>query len=99
LRNEGTPHILIDVREAVQYEICSLSNSLNIPLKDLPNKIEEVKELLETPSTPVYVICRLGNDSQHAVNILRNYLKGEVKDIIGGLYRWSLTVDQEFPIY
>jgi len=47
----------------------------------------------------VYVICRLGNDSQHAVNILKNCLEGEVKDIIGGLYKWSLDVDQEFPIY
>ncbi|RIA88638.1 molybdenum cofactor synthesis protein 3 [Glomus cerebriforme] len=99
LRNEGTPHVLIDVRETVQYDICSLPSSINIPLKDLPSKIEEVKKSLEAPNTPVYVICRLGNDSQHAVNILKNYLKGEVKDIIGGLYKWSLDVDPDFPIY
>ncbi|CAB4422676.1 unnamed protein product [Rhizophagus irregularis] len=98
LRNE-TPHVLIDVRETVQYDICSLPSSINIPLKDLTKRIEDVKKLLETPNTSVYVICRLGNDSQHAVNILKNYLKGEVKDIIGGLYKWSLEVDQEFPIY
>jgi len=84
------------VRETVQYDICNLPNSINVPLKDLSSRIEEVKESLETPSTPVYVICRLGNDSQHAVIILKNYLKGEVKDIIGGLYRWSLDVDREF---
>lgn len=97
-RNE-IPHVLIDVRETVQYNICSLPSSINIPLKDLPDRMEDVKKLLGTPNTPVYVICRLGNDSQHAVNILKKYLKGEVKDIIGGLYKWSLEVDQEFPIY
>ncbi|GBB86036.1 hypothetical protein RclHR1_12490003 [Rhizophagus clarus] len=101
LRNK-TPHVLIDVRETVQYDICSLPNSINIPLKDLPDRIGEVKNLLETPNTPVYVICRLGNDSQHAVNILKTHLKSElkeVKDIIGGLHKWSIEVDQEFPIY
>ncbi|CAI2175944.1 18088_t:CDS:2 [Funneliformis geosporum] len=70
----------------------NLPNSINIPLNDLPNKIEEVKKSLEKLNTP-------GNDSQHAVNILKNVLKGEIKDIIGGLYKWSLDVDQEFPIY
>ncbi|CAG8692891.1 10798_t:CDS:2 [Funneliformis mosseae] len=92
LRNKGISHVLIDVRETIQYNICSLPNSINIPLNDLPKKIEEVKNSLEKPNTP-------GNDSQHAVKILKNELKGDIKDIIGGLYKWSLDVDQEFPIY
>ncbi|CAG8602729.1 17873_t:CDS:2 [Funneliformis caledonium] len=92
LRNKGISHVLIDVRETIQYNICCLPNSINIPLNDLPKKIEEVKNSLEKPNTP-------GNDSQHAVKILKNELKGDIKDIIGGLYKWSLDVDQEFPIY
>lgn len=51
---------------------------------------------------PVYVICRRGNDSQLAVPLLQKVL-GEsvpfVNDIIGGLYNWSKTVDNDFPIY
>lgn len=48
----------------------------------------------------VYVICRLGNDSQMAVDALRNAGRaGLVKDLVGGLRAWSLDVDNNFPIY
>lgn len=47
----------------------------------------------------VYVICRLGNDSQHAVRMLRDTTRGEIKDVIGGLYRWAMEVDKDFPTY
>jgi adenylyltransferase/sulfurtransferase len=46
----------------------------------------------------VYVICRLGNDSQLAVKILEE--NGiSAKDIVGGLYEWANRVDKEFPMY
>jgi len=60
LRNE-TPHVLIDVRETVQYDICSLPSSINIPLKDLPSRIEEVEKSLETPNTPGNLLIYNGN--------------------------------------
>ncbi|KAF8935124.1 Molybdenum cofactor synthesis protein 3 [Haplosporangium gracile] len=98
----SVPHLLLDVREKVQFDICSLPSSLNIPLKVLPNELEKVKASLEGHTDrPVYVVCRRGNDSQPAVKILQEngITMGEIKDIVGGLERWSNAIDPDFPKY
>ncbi|KAH9272739.1 hypothetical protein BASA83_004941 [Batrachochytrium salamandrivorans] len=46
----GTPHLLLDVREKVQYDICSLSQSHHIPLAKLESNIDCVLQLRETVS-------------------------------------------------
>ncbi|KAI9594110.1 hypothetical protein BDF19DRAFT_445987 [Syncephalis fuscata] len=90
-------HLLLDVRESIQFEICSLPNSLNIPLKQLDRQMDQIVK--EAAERPVYVVCRLGNDSQLAVRQLREKTNLAAFDIQGGLYRWSHTVDSTFPIY
>jgi len=70
------------VREPVELEICSLPKSLNIPLRILNNPENQglLKEAMnhltekENNSKPVnvYVLCKQGNDSQKAVQILRD---------------------------
>lgn len=52
----------------------------------------------------VITICRRGNDSQRAVDELKKYTYitekvNCIKDVIGGLYEWSIQVDNDFPIY
>ncbi len=48
----------------------------------------------------VYIVCRRGNDSQIAADILIKSLHDSIiKDLIGGLNSWSETVDKNFPIY
>ena len=48
----------------------------------------------------LYVVCRLGNDSQLAVDALREAgKKGTVKDLGGGLQAWAHEVDESFPVY
>ncbi|PSN42529.1 Adenylyltransferase and sulfurtransferase MOCS3 [Blattella germanica] len=89
------PHVLIDVRSPMEFEICHLPGSLNIPLKDL--KSESTIQRLK-----VFVVCRRGNDSQKGVLALQESLKGlkvSVKDIVGGLHSWSYNVDPSFPVY
>ncbi|KAF9431059.1 Molybdenum cofactor synthesis protein 3 [Podila epigama] len=83
-----TPHVLLDVREQVQFDICSLPDSINIPLKDLPKELDQIRSVLgEEKSKPIYVLCRRGNDSQPAARILQeaHVTSGEIKDIVGGL--------------
>jgi len=50
---------------------------------------------------PHVAVCRLGNDSQLAVDALRSVSDGgrEIKDLIGGLQSWSKDIDTQFPIY
>lgn len=55
-------------------------------------------------SPPVFVICKLGNDSQKAVQVVEKMSGSEVdgvtvKDVCGGLMAWAKTVDPTFPRY
>ncbi|KAF1955374.1 hypothetical protein CC80DRAFT_526351 [Byssothecium circinans] len=79
-------HILIDVREKVQFELCSLEGSVNIPFSAVtrtsapPVQTEAaaaaeepgwVSELKSLPEKPVFVVCRRGVDSQVTVRRLK----------------------------
>ena len=49
---------------------------------------------------PIYCVCRRGNHSQLAAQLLsEHFASSEVKDIVGGLTAWHLTVDPSFPTY
>jgi adenylyltransferase/sulfurtransferase len=126
-RNDS--HVLIDVREKVQFDLCSLDGSVNIPFSAIsrlpvppPNnpspaatsstssEIQEaaesswVSELRNTPDKPIFVVCRLGNDSQLTVRKMKQLgldFGGQrwIGDIKGGLKAWREKVDSEFPDY
>jgi adenylyltransferase/sulfurtransferase len=109
----GTPHLLVDVRERVQFELCALAGSVNVPFSEISGRLEgeegeRLRRRLEalTEGTeldaPVYVVCRLGNDSQVAVKRFKELgLGGErwIGDIKGGLRKWRQEVDSGFPEY
>jgi adenylyltransferase/sulfurtransferase len=88
------PHTVIDVRDKAQSAICSLENSINIPISTIlastatgqtPSWIPP--ELATRDSdNPVYVICHLGNDSQVAVKKLKELgLDRDGQRFIGGI--------------
>ncbi|XP_029162863.1 adenylyltransferase and sulfurtransferase MOCS3 isoform X1 [Nylanderia fulva] len=105
----SNPHILIDVRSPEEYEICRLQDSINIPFTQLSkehnlnlirNNIEKVQE--EHRPLDMYILCRRGNDSQKAVQYLKNLFTKDtlqIRDIIGGIYAWSNKIDPKFPKY
>jgi adenylyltransferase/sulfurtransferase len=76
----NVPHVLLDVRVEKQYTMCSLSNSMNIPLDDIIQN-DRTKEYIwtqymsptagEQSLLPIYCICRRGIASRHAVRILQ----------------------------
>uniref|UniRef100_A0A914D4Y4 Adenylyltransferase and sulfurtransferase MOCS3 homolog n=1 Tax=Acrobeloides nanus TaxID=290746 RepID=A0A914D4Y4_9BILA len=103
IRQNSTP-ILIDTRPENEYEICHLPEAINIPMHTLNKKnlleIEKRIGISEEYDKTVYVICRRGNDSQLAVQLLNDSFKNlKFQDIIGGYEKWSELVDMSFPIY
>ena len=80
-------HILVDVREKIQFDLCSLEGSINIPFSAVTsgniatihnngnieaNKEQSwVSELRSYPDKPIIVVCRLGNDSQITVKKMK----------------------------
>ncbi|XP_015277181.1 PREDICTED: adenylyltransferase and sulfurtransferase MOCS3 [Gekko japonicus] len=110
------PHVLVDVRPPVEVDICSLPQAIFVPLNKLQAKDEGSLRLLgqricearqmsnENKAFPVYVVCKLGNDSQKAVKILQGLSYPglgliSVKDIRGGLMAWATKINPEFPQY
>jgi adenylyltransferase and sulfurtransferase len=69
----------------------------DIPLAEL---VANPRLYLSDASAETYFICKLGNDSQLAVDAFRSVAKeGVVKDLVGGLRAWANEVDPNFPIY
>ncbi|BAF08906.1 Os02g0525400, partial [Oryza sativa Japonica Group] len=107
LVDNGERHLLLDVRPAHHFQIASVSQSLNIPLSELEEKLQmletSLKDTTDASSSDkppsLYVVCRRGNDSQIAVQLLREKGFLSAKDIIGGLQSWAQDVDPDFPVY
>lgn len=105
--NEGCC-IFLDVRPKEQFEMVSLGNQfLNIPLKELHRRINEIRQMLTSGAkSSIVALCRRGNDSQLAVKLLKEKLASDhnsallnIVDVQGGLKAYALEVEQELPIY
>lgn len=110
-------HTVIDVRDEAQFGICSLANSINIPISTVlatssARPTEEAthlpswvpSELASDSTHPIYVVCRLGNDSQIVVKKMKDlgldqHGKRFIGDIRGGFKSWKAQVDHEWPEY
>ncbi|KAK8787841.1 hypothetical protein V5799_022381 [Amblyomma americanum] len=92
--------LLLDVRPECQFEMCHLPGSINVPFEELDNELSSLEGRI-ADAAEVVVICRRGNDSQLAVEKLRQAWKQAVKvcDVRGGLEAWTKTVDPSFPSY
>ncbi|XP_072950373.1 adenylyltransferase and sulfurtransferase MOCS3-2 [Typha angustifolia] len=103
--DSGESHILLDVRPAHQFKIVSIPQSVNIPLSILEDKLSAIDSYLKDVEdgsrklSSLYVVCRRGNDSQRAVQLLHKNGFLSAKDIIGGLESWAQDVDPKFPAY
>eukprot|EP01103_Thecamoeba_quadrilineata_P015666 TRINITY_DN5016_c0_g1_i2.p1 TRINITY_DN5016_c0_g1~~TRINITY_DN5016_c0_g1_i2.p1 ORF type:complete len:198 (+),score=37.40 TRINITY_DN5016_c0_g1_i2:208-801(+) len=93
-------HLLLDVREPIQFEICSLPQAKNIPLLELEKKMDELEGLIRSEGdSKVMVICRRGIHSVEATRMLVEHGISNVCNIDGGLTSWQKTVDPLFPLY
>ena len=92
--DQDIEHLLIDVREENQFNICHLDEAVNIPFSQLPQRVHEIPR-----DWPLYLICRFGITSQKALVILQQNGFKNIKDIRGGITEWSRKIDPSIPIY
>lgn len=104
--DQDIPHVLVDVRQPVEVDICSLPTpAINIPISDVkcPAHLKaKLSECLDSSETGVVVVCHHGNDSQIAVKEISKTFQDNVayvKDIQGGLQAWAKRIDPKFPKY
>jgi len=85
---------LVDVREPLEWDIGHLPGSVLIPRGELSARLAELD-----PDRPVVCICHHGIRSQQAAAVLAARGFDRVFDLAGGLERWALDVDPDFPRY
>lgn len=91
----GEPFRLVDVRDAHELYISNLDiDSLHIPLDDLPAKMDELDK-----STPIIVMCRSGNSSSKACELLQSNGYEYVYNLKGGINEWAQKIDPSLPVY
>ena len=93
-----SPHILVDVREKVQFDICHLKGSMNIPYSEIARdpaaSIDKLDDTVNksgrntTVGIPLYLVCRYGNDSLLAANTFRELCRSRPSaryDLVGDI--------------
>jgi adenylyltransferase/sulfurtransferase len=85
---------LLDVREANEWEIGRLPGATRISVNELPSRLNELDSAVE-----MVVYCRSGARSGRAVDLLRQAGFRKLKNMVGGLLRWSDEVDPSIPKY
>ena len=88
------PLTILDVREIFELEIASLSDVVHIPMRELPERHEQLNT-----NTPIYVLCHLGIRSLHAAEALREMGHRNTFSIAGGITAWSEEIDSSIPQY
>jgi rhodanese-related sulfurtransferase len=76
--------VLIDVREAWEWEQQRIPGAVLIPLAEIPQRIDEIPD-----DRDVYVHCRLGGRSGRAVEFLHEHGRPRAVNMIGGIEAWE----------
>jgi molybdopterin/thiamine biosynthesis adenylyltransferase/rhodanese-related sulfurtransferase len=93
LRNGSAP-TLLDVREPYEWAIARLPDARLVPLNSLPQAVHSIDRRAE-----VVVYCHHGMRSDAAATWLRDQGFTRVRNLVGGIDRWSLEVDPSLRRY
>ena len=67
MRSTGGEHVVLDVREARELDICQLEGALHIPMAEIPARVDDLPT-----NQPLVVLCHHGARSQMVVDFLRD---------------------------
>lgn len=80
--------IIVDVRTVAEYNQGHILDSINVPLDQIRDTMEDV---IESKNTPIFVVCRSGNRSAQAQSMLQSMGYTDVIDI-GSVFEWPETL-------
>jgi len=94
MRKGGKPHMLLDIREPQEIDICAIDGSVHIPMNTLPDNLARVPK-----DKPVVVMCHMGGRSAQVTHWLRAQGYDNVVNLAGGISAWSAEIDPSVPRY
>ncbi len=96
LRESGKEHLLLDVREPFELGICQIDGNLNIPLGQLPNRLNE---LSAWKNKLIITQCKSGRRSMKALETLKKHGFTNVLNLEGGILGWGQDIDPSITAY
>ncbi|HJU12655.1 MAG TPA: rhodanese-like domain-containing protein [Candidatus Binataceae bacterium] len=91
---EGEPLCLLDVREPEEIALAPFPGAVHIPMSELPSRASELD-----PRAEWIIICHHGIRSAQVAVYLARIGFTRVTNLLGGIDRWSETVDDSIPRY
>lgn len=96
LLDAGEKVPILDVREPAELSVARLTDTIDIPMSQLSNRVGELDEYKESK---LVVMCRSGGRSARCVDFLRSQGFKNVLNLDGGILAWSDEVDRTIPKY
>ncbi|MBI3563154.1 MAG: rhodanese-like domain-containing protein [Gammaproteobacteria bacterium] len=99
-RLRNMPLLIVDVREPAEFQALHIQGSINIPRGILETACEydfdeTVPQLVQARDKPVVVVCRSGNRSIFAADVMQQLGYQQVWSLKTGLRGWN---DNESPL-
>lgn len=83
LLRAGNAPVLVDVRNASEYEEGHLPEARLLPLPELPDRLAEIP-----PAADVVLVCQTGSRSAVAASVLKAAGREQVRNLAGGVAAW-----------
>ncbi len=96
LAGDEAPCVL-DVREPWELDVARLEHTIDIPMAQIPQKVDELRDQLN--GRALIVMCHSGVRSAMAVQFLQQNGFDRVFNLQGGIQAWSEQVDNTVPTY
>ncbi len=94
----GRRLLLVDVREAFEWEICRIEGSVHIPLGELPERAAEL-DAEGAGEAAIVTVCHAGQRSLEAARLLKGRGVADVRSLKGGVTAWADEIDPGMTRY
>ncbi len=68
-KNKGSKKIVIDVRRPEEFNSGHANGSINIPLQEMENRLDEIRKITQ----PIVVVCGGGTRNVKAFELLKSH--------------------------
>jgi adenylyltransferase/sulfurtransferase len=92
----GTAPALLDVRQPEEVAICRIEGAVLLPMNEIPGRLTELEDFVDTE---LVVYCHHGMRSASVQAFLQRQGFTHVRNLIGGIDRYSLEADPTVPRY
>ena len=86
--------LLLDVREPWEFDICHIDGSVNLPMAQIPARLEQLDEAEE-----IVLICHHGIRSLQVAGYLQRAVDATLINLDGGVDAWAREVDTDMALY